>query len=103
MRTTRHRWLGAVLLLVLAGIQYGLWLGDNGVMEWLRMQHAGTVQAEENRQLVARNRDLALEVHDLKDGPGGVEERARSELGLIRAGETFYQVVEDSASSSGTR
>ena len=55
-------------------------------------------QAAENRGLEQRNEQLAAEVENLKSGEAAAEERARSELGMIKPGETFYRVVEPPAS-----
>ena len=52
-------------------------------------------QTQDNEGLRQRNQALAAEVKDLKDGEAAIEERARSELGMIKPGETFYRVVED--------
>jgi cell division protein FtsB len=85
--------LATMLLAVLLGLQYRLWLSDNGVSEIWRLRAAVGVQRSENRGLRERNVQLAAEVRDLKEGLSAVEERARSELGMIRSNETFYQVV----------
>ena len=60
---------------------------------WL-LDDAIAAQVEENAQLNERNQTLAAEVDDLKQGYEAIEERARHELGMIKEGETFYQVVE---------
>jgi cell division protein FtsB len=80
----------AALLLV---IQYPLWLGKGG---WLRvsdMEAQVAVAHKKNDELKARNAKLESEVRDLKDGTGAVEERARSELGMIKQNEVFVQVL----------
>lgn len=84
--------LAALLLL----IQYPLWLGKGG---WLRVrdleQQVAAAQ-KKNDELKARNAMLNSEVRDLREGAGAVEERARYELGMIRDGEIFIQVIEPS-------
>ncbi|MBM2830878.1 MAG: septum formation initiator [Gammaproteobacteria bacterium] len=57
------------------------------------LEQAKQVQIEENEQLQERNQSLAAEVHDLKNGYEAIEERARSEMGMIKNDETFYQVI----------
>jgi len=57
------------------------------------LEQAKQVQVEENEQLQERNQSLAAEVHDLKNGYEAIEERARSEMGMIKNDETFYQVI----------
>lgn len=85
-------------LLVL--IQYPLWFGKGG---WLRVwdlsRQLDSALAKE-QELKARNAQLASEVHDLKEGTGAVEERARYELGLIKGDEIFVQVVESGAAKA---
>lgn len=87
-----------VLTLTLAAlivlIQYPLWLGKGS---WLRVWEVDqqiTAQRETNRRLQARNNALEAEVRDLKVGQEAIEERARSELGMIRQDEIFFQVLE---------
>jgi cell division protein FtsB len=87
------KWLAIALGVVIAILQYRLWLSDRGVRELGRMQEAVTQQRTQNATLVERNRQLAAEVRDLKTGMAALEERARSELGMIAGNETYYQVV----------
>ena len=84
----------AILLTALVALQYQLWLSDRGMPGVHRLEAAVALQREDNARLEARNRRLAAEVHDLKEGLEAVEERARSDLGMIGRDETFYQLVE---------
>gem|GEM_PF-982442 len=79
---------GALLLL-----QYRLWFTGNGVSEVLRMKSAVAAQESENVHLSERNRQLSAEVRDLKQGFVALEERARTDLGMIASNETFFQVI----------
>ena len=83
----------AVLVVLLGVLQYQLWLGDRGLPEVRRLQALIEVERQENARLEARNRRLAVEVHDLKNSLEAVEERARTDLGMIGRTETFYHVV----------
>ena len=83
-----------ILLTLLVALQHQLWLGDRGMPGVHRLEAAIEAQLEENARLEARNRRLAAEVHDLKEGLEAVEERARSDLGMIGRDETYYQLVE---------
>jgi cell division protein FtsB len=85
-------WAALAILFVL--LQFKLWFGDGSVKEGWRLQDAIVTQSAENSQLKERNQSLAAEVDDLKQGLEAIEERARSELGMIKKGETFYQVVD---------
>jgi len=83
-----------ILTGILIGLQYPLWLGDGSVLSlWKLKQEIATQQAE-NISLKERNRALEAEVLDLKQGYEALEERARAELGMVRRGETLYQVIE---------
>ncbi len=84
----------AILLLLLVILQFRLWVGDASVREVWRLQTAVEQQQQENRRLKARNQALEAEVNDLKQGVEAIEERARSELGMIKKNETFYQVTD---------
>ena len=84
----------AILALLAVLLQFKLWFGDGSMMEKWRLEQAVAAQADENASLRERNQALAAEVQDLKQGTEAVEERARSELGMIKQGEIFYQVVQ---------
>ena len=84
-----------LLALLLAGLQYTLWLGSGGHQDVAALRRQVATQQVENLRLQERNNALAAEVEDLKSGEAAVEERARSELGMVKPGETFYRVVED--------
>ena len=85
---------GVCLAAAFAGLQYRLWFGDGSVSEVVELRAAIEAQREENRRLYARNRELEAEVVDLKTGLESIEYRARRDLGMTRADETFYQIVE---------
>ena len=87
------KWLSAALLVVVLSLQYRLWLSGDGVRELARLSDAVERQKSENQELEARNQQMVAEVADLKAGMAALEERARSELGMIGRNETFYQVV----------
>ncbi|MFM7625288.1 MAG: cell division protein FtsB [Gammaproteobacteria bacterium] len=87
------RCFAGVLAVALVLLQYRMWLSDDGVSEMLRLAQAVEVQKATNDGLRERNAQLAAEVADLKDGLTALEERARSELGMVAPDETFYQVV----------
>ncbi|MBM4238963.1 MAG: cell division protein FtsB [Gammaproteobacteria bacterium] len=82
-----------VLVCLTVLLQYRIWLSDDGVREAYRLRQAVALQSSTNAELTRRNEQLAAEVADLKSGMTAIEERARSELGMIAAGESFYQVV----------
>ncbi len=87
------RVFATILGLCLVLLQYRLWLSDQGLREVTRLHVAIEAQAEANRTQTERNRQLGAEVANLKVGRTALEERARSELGMVGANETFYQVV----------
>ncbi|HEX4854574.1 cell division protein FtsB [Arenimonas sp.] len=90
----RRWWPFALLLLVLAGLQLKLWWGEGALGEARVLEERVADQRRENARLQQRNDALSAEVEDLKSGEAAVEDRARSELGMIKPGETFYRVVE---------
>jgi cell division protein FtsB len=87
------KWLVTILSVMLLSLQYSLWFSDSSLISTWRMQQAIETQIQQNKTLRERNLALDAEVRDLKTGTAAVEERARSELGLIRTDETFYQVI----------
>ena len=82
-----------VLVALVVLLQYRIWLSDDGVREAYRLRTAVDQQVATNLELKRRNDQLAAEVADLKSGMTAIEERARSELGMVGPGESFYQVV----------
>ena len=91
------RIIALLLFALLAWLQYRLWFGEGGAVATANLQSQVDRQAAENRGLAQRNDLLAAEVENLKSGEAA-EERARSELGMIKPGETFHRVVEPPAS-----
>lgn len=86
--------LAFVLLFLLVWLQYKIWLQDGGIPEVLQLQDEVAVVKTDVKQLRERNASLDAEVQDLKKGLDAIEERARSELGMIKEGEVYYQVIE---------
>ena len=87
------RALLAVLIVLLALLQFKLWFGEGGFADIRRLEQRVAEQERENDLLEQRNRELRAEVDDLRQGLEAIEERARSELGMIKEEEEFYQVV----------
>ncbi|MCL4167182.1 UNVERIFIED_CONTAM: hypothetical protein GTU68_012863 [Idotea baltica] len=79
-------------------LQYQLWIDRDGVRKLVHLSDRIEDQTAKNQQLYERNEVLAAEVEDLKSGFDAIEERARMELGMIREGETFFQVIEKDSS-----
>jgi cell division protein FtsB len=88
------RYVALLLLILLLALEVKLWTGDWSMREVWRLRQRVAEQKQENLKLKQRNEALSAEVQDLKNGSEAIEERARSELGLVKPGETFYQVVE---------
>jgi cell division protein FtsB len=95
------RILIGVLLLLFLWLQYRLWVGEGSLAEVHSLRQEIGRQQEELAILKQRNRVLEAEVRDLKNGLEALEERARSELGMIRKGEVFFQVVEPPRTDPG--
>ena len=84
-----------ILVVLLGWLQYRLWVGPGSLQELHQLHRAVDRQSTEIVGLQARNQDLRAEVDDLREGRDAVEERARSDLGMIRKKETFFLVVEE--------
>lgn|SRR5690606_23485396 len=87
------KWFLGILVALVLALQYRIWIARDGYREVLQLRDAVAAQRTENERLQERNRQLAAEVRDLKQGFAALEEQARSELGLIASNETYYQVV----------
>lgn len=86
--------LTLILVILIALLQYPLWLGKGSWLRVWELNRKVAEQQEKNAALKARNDALNAEVTDLKSGRAAIEERARSELGMIKQDEVFFQVVE---------
>jgi cell division protein FtsB len=88
------RLITLVLIALVVLIQYPLWLGRGGWLRVHELERQVQLQTKANADARARNEKLDAEVRDLKEGAGAVEERARYELGMIKDGEVFVQIVD---------
>lgn len=88
------RWLTLFLALMILALQYPLWLGKGGWLRAWEVENQIAAQSRVNQGLKSRNASLDAEVRDLKQGYSAIEERARSELGMIKQDEVFFQVLE---------
>ncbi len=84
----------AALIVLLVLLHYLLWLAEDGVRQTQALRISIQAQTEENAAMNERNRALEADVIDLKNGLMAIEERARSEVGMIRADETFYRILD---------
>jgi len=89
------RLLVAFLFVLLLLIQYRLWFSEGGLVKLWQLSEAIEAQTLDNAHLLERNRALEAEVIDLKQGLAAIEERARTELGMVKKGETFFQVIDE--------
>jgi len=90
-------WIKFPLLLLFSILQVRLWMGGGSITDMNRLKKAIEAQEQEIALLVDRNQILEAEVQDLKKFPNAVEEQARTELGLIKRGETFCQIIQSRA------
>jgi len=81
------------LILVFIGLQYRLWFGDGSLSEVVQLSRELEIQKQKLQQLEERNRVLEAQVLDLQNGLDAFEEKARNDLGMIKKGETFFQIV----------
>lgn len=87
------RIIAVILALLFFVLQYDLWLGEGSLATVWQLQQGIERQKKENEVISQRNDSLLAEVNDLKEGDSALEERARNELGMIKKGETYIQVV----------
>lgn len=92
-----HIILAAVILL----LQYPLWFGKGGWLKVWELNRELEAQRQENQKMQARNAVMDAEVRDLKQGTDAIEERARSDLGMIKPGETYFQLDDAHLPASG--
>jgi cell division protein FtsB len=91
------RLLALAFVVMIAALQYPMWLGKGGWLQVRELDRQVGVEREANAKLKARNDALDAEVRDLKTGLDAIEERARSELGMVRQDEVFFQLQDGPA------
>lgn len=89
------KWLAIILVVALLALQYRLWMGEGSIASVVSLNREIAKQKEENARLRERNRLLAAEVDALKQGKDAIEERARNDMGMIKEGETFFMIVDE--------
>ncbi|WP_028886109.1 cell division protein FtsB [Teredinibacter turnerae] len=89
------KWLVGVLVVFVAMFQYRLWVGEGSIADVVRLEREIARQEADNERLRERNKQLAAEVDALKTGDDAIEERARSDMGMIKEGETFFMIIDD--------
>lgn len=92
LKTTSSKLILLLCIILIASLQYSYWWGEGGYFAHKVLRQQITQQAEVNTELKERNRILAAEVYDLKNGSEAIEEHARLDLGLIKPRETFVQM-----------
>lgn len=90
----RFRYLVIALAVLLVSLQYRIWVGAGGKADVHRLKGEIAAMEAENANLRARNAALEAEINDLKQGEAAMEERARTDMGMVKEGETFYLIVE---------
>lgn len=88
------------LMALLGVLQYQLWFAPGGIVPTYHLQQSIEQQASANKELIARNDEVTADIHDLKTGNEAVEEHARNDLGMIKQGELFYQIVKTSSTKN---
>lgn len=88
------RMLGVVLVLVLASLQYKLWFGDGSIFQSMQVEKKLEIQQANNLKVAAQNRAIEADIAELKSGDQALEEQARFDLGMVKQGEVYYQIVD---------
>jgi cell division protein FtsB len=82
-----------ILAIVIAALQYRLWFADDGIIHAFRLRSEIRAQQAKNEDIAKHNASLIEEINSLKKGGSAIENRARNDLGMVKKGEVFYQVV----------
>ena len=88
------RMLGFFLVLVLASLQHKLWFGDGGIFQSMQVEKKLEIQQANNLKMAAQNRAIEPDIAELKSGDQALEEQARFDLGMVKQGEVYYQIVD---------
>lgn len=94
--------LTVIMVFLLLLLQYRLWTGNGSLVEVNLLKDEIEKVKNENENLKERNLSLTAEVFDLKQGHEAIEEIARSEMGMIKDGETFYQIIDNADQQSNS-
>jgi cell division protein FtsB len=97
------RWLALVFVAMILALQYPMWLGKGGWLQVRELDRQLAAQKQVNVDLKARNEALDADVRDLKQGFEAIEERARSELGMVKQDEVFFQLPADAPASTSPK
>lgn len=95
MSNSTIKTMNIALLATLMLLQFALWTGDKNVFDLYLLKQSKTQTEQEITRLTLRNDRFLAQINDLKNGGSSIETLARQELGLIKEGETFYQVIQD--------
>jgi cell division protein FtsB len=95
------RWLALAFVALIVALQYPMWLGKGGWLQVRELDRQLATQKEANAKLKVRNDALDADVRDLKAGVEAIEERARSELGMVKQDEVFFQLRQRPESGRG--
>lgn len=87
------KWVWALLVFILIGLQVRLWVGEGSLAEVDSLKDKIALQEQENNKLRQRNLALLHEVRELRQGTEGIEEKARSDMGMIKEDETFFLYI----------
>ena len=93
MQSRQLKLLPIFLVLLLIFLQYCLWFESGGIVDMMRLKKRLAIEAQQNEMLKQRNKGLLEQVQHLQKSNDALESRARHELGMVKNGETFYQVV----------
>lgn len=94
------KWIVAILVLIILGLQYRLWFGEGSLEQIAELEREIEKQTIENSSLQDRNNLLLSQIRELKGGSEGLEEKARQDMGMVKEGETFYYITETPAKNN---
>jgi cell division protein FtsB len=97
------RWLALVFVALILALQYPMWLGKGGWLQVRELDRQVAAQRQVNADLKVRNEALDADVRDLKQGSEAIEERARSDLGMVKQDEIFFQLPADKSASTSPK
>lgn len=96
------KWVSCVLLAALVWLQYDLWLSKGGWQDMWALESEAAQRQADNQALILRNGALAAEVEDLRSGQDAIAEIARTDLGYVQTGETFYRILPAEAAEASS-